>query len=76
MNLMMWIFRDLTPEGTATFPRVREYAKMAADSALQILRFGVESRIWLPHSMVGQYLLCVPDLASSCLRLLTTLACY
>ncbi|KAL8293237.1 hypothetical protein RQP46_000931 [Phenoliferia psychrophenolica] len=57
MNLMMWIFRDLTPDSAPTFPRVREFAKMAADSALQILRFGVESRIWLPHSMVGQYLL-------------------
>ena len=57
MNLLMWVFRDVTLISAGLYPRIREFAQMAHASALHILRFGVESRIWLPHSMVGQYLL-------------------
>lgn len=43
------------PPGTPLYeydrnePKLREYAKMAMESALVILRWGVESRIWMPY---------------------------
>lgn len=54
--ILMYIFRPVTPENAHTFPGLRDFAAMARESALMILRFGVESQIWLPHSMTGQYL--------------------
>ncbi|KAM0754065.1 hypothetical protein T439DRAFT_322952 [Meredithblackwellia eburnea MCA 4105] len=57
MCILMWVFKAITPSTAHLFPRIREFSTMARDSALTILRFGVESRIWLPYSMVGQYLL-------------------
>lgn len=57
MCLLMYIFRDMVIDDRArTYPKMREFARMGTESALVILRWGVESRIWLPHSMVAQYL--------------------
>ncbi|GAA5937645.1 Zn(II)2Cys6 transcription factor domain-containing protein [Sporobolomyces koalae] len=55
--LMRYIFRPEIPlqQYDRTDAKLREYAKMAMESALVILRWGVESRIWMPFSIVGGY---------------------
>jgi len=47
---MRYIFRPEIPlhEYDRNDPKLREYAKMAMESAVVILRWGVESRIWMP----------------------------
>lgn len=35
--------------------RTRELARLGREAALAMLRWGVESRIWLPHSMIAVY---------------------
>jgi len=49
--LMRYVFPPGTPlyEYDRNEPKLREYAKMAMESALVILRWGVESRIWMPY---------------------------
>lgn len=48
--LMRYIFRPDTPlrDYDRNDPKLREYAKMAMESAIVILRWSVESRIWMP----------------------------
>ncbi|GAA5876989.1 hypothetical protein JCM1840_007091 [Sporobolomyces johnsonii] len=55
--LMRYIFRPGVPLSAydRDDPKLREYAKMTIESALVILRWGVESRIWMPFSVVGGY---------------------
>ncbi|KAK4047443.1 hypothetical protein OIO90_006188 [Microbotryomycetes sp. JL221] len=55
--LLMYIFRNMVIDDRArNYPKMREYARMGTESALVLMRWGIESRIWLPHSMVAQYL--------------------
>ncbi|CEQ40126.1 SPOSA6832_01712, partial [Sporobolomyces salmonicolor] len=55
--LMRYIFRPGVPLSAydREDPKLREYAKMTIESALVILKWGVESRIWMPFSVVGAY---------------------
>ncbi|KAK4049273.1 hypothetical protein OIV83_004209 [Microbotryomycetes sp. JL201] len=56
-SLLMYIFRNMVIDDRARqYPKMREFAKRGSESALVIMRWGIESRIWLPHSMVAQYL--------------------
>jgi len=54
--ILLYVFRDL-PSGELdpSDPQVEAWARMAAESAIVILRWGVESRIWMPFSVVGNY---------------------
>ncbi|BGP41813.1 hypothetical protein JCM10449v2_005804 [Rhodotorula kratochvilovae] len=54
--ILMYIFRDIpAAKLDAADPQIRKWARMAAESAIIILRWGVESRIWMPFSVVGNY---------------------
>ncbi|GAA5886798.1 hypothetical protein JCM6882_005895 [Rhodosporidiobolus microsporus] len=54
--LLLYIFRDIPfAEIDRDSPKTREFARMGRESALHILRWGVESRIWMPFSVVGNY---------------------
>ncbi|GAA5838796.1 hypothetical protein JCM11251_006741 [Rhodosporidiobolus azoricus] len=54
--LLLYIFRDIPlAEIDRSNPKTREFARMGRESALHILRWGVESRIWMPFSVVGNY---------------------
>ncbi|GAA6004219.1 hypothetical protein JCM10207_002488 [Rhodosporidiobolus poonsookiae] len=54
--LLMYIFRDLPVSSLdRDNPKTREFALMGMESASMILRWGVESRIWMPFSIVGNY---------------------
>ncbi|GAA5996578.1 hypothetical protein JCM5350_003451 [Sporobolomyces pararoseus] len=55
--VLRYIFHPETPLSgyDRNNPRLRDYAKMAMESAVVILRWGVESRIWMPFSIVGGY---------------------
>ncbi|KAM0790476.1 hypothetical protein ACM66B_003352 [Microbotryomycetes sp. NB124-2] len=56
-SLLMYIFRNMVIDDRArSYPRMRDFARRGSESALVIMRWGIESRIWLPHSMVAQYL--------------------
>lgn len=49
MALALYIFRDIpAADIDRNDPRVREFARMGVESSLVILRWGVESRIWMP----------------------------
>ncbi|GAA5877477.1 hypothetical protein JCM8547_001085 [Rhodosporidiobolus lusitaniae] len=58
MALLMYVFRDI-PFGQIDRenPQTHDFARLAVESALVILRWGVESRIWMPFSVVGGYVL-------------------
>ncbi|GAA5851664.1 hypothetical protein JCM9279_002537 [Rhodotorula babjevae] len=54
--ILLYIFRDLpSDELDLADPQIEAWARMAAESAIVILRWGVESRIWMPFSVVGNY---------------------
>lgn len=53
----MNIFRDMIVDDSArAYPKMREFARMGTAAAIGMLKWGVESRIWLPNSMAAQYL--------------------
>jgi hypothetical protein len=52
----MYIFRDFAADKLdLSDSQTREFARMAVESALVILRWGVESRVWMPFSVIGGY---------------------
>ncbi|GAA5935563.1 hypothetical protein JCM3775_003352 [Rhodotorula graminis] len=54
--ILLYIFRDVpSDELDPSDPQVEAWARMAAEAAIVILRWGVESRIWMPFSVVGNY---------------------
>ncbi|GAA5977121.1 hypothetical protein JCM10908_004863 [Rhodotorula pacifica] len=56
MWLLMYIYTCIPPDQLdLTLPKIREYARMSVESAIMILRWGVESRVWMPFSVVGNY---------------------
>ncbi|BGP09768.1 hypothetical protein JCM10049v2_005641 [Rhodotorula toruloides] len=73
--LLMYIFRDFAADKLdLSDPQTREFARMAVESALVILRWGVESRVWMPFSVIGGYVHnvnvpCALFVLSTCTRL-------
>ncbi|GAA5957766.1 hypothetical protein JCM8115_006241 [Rhodotorula mucilaginosa] len=56
MWLLMYIYTCIPPDQLdLTLPRTRELARMSVESSIMILRWGVESRVWMPFSVVGNY---------------------
>ncbi|GAA6031363.1 hypothetical protein JCM8097_005624 [Rhodosporidiobolus ruineniae] len=56
--LLLYVFRDIPfAELDKTNPQTREFARMGFESAMVILRWGVESRIWMPFSVTGGYVM-------------------
>lgn len=54
--VLMYVFRDVPMDRIDTAdPQTETWARMAAESAIVLLRWGVESRIWMPFSVVGNY---------------------
>ncbi|GAA5992211.1 hypothetical protein JCM11641_001016 [Rhodosporidiobolus odoratus] len=80
--LLMYIFRDIpSSEIDLENPQTKEFARMGIESALVILKWGVESRIWMPFSVVGNYVhhVNIPTalfLLSTCARLFPTLPSF
>lgn len=57
MCILMYLFRDIEiSDHIRSLPKIAEYARMGIESALIFVKWGVESRIWMPHSMTAQYL--------------------
>ena len=49
MWLLMYIHTCIPPDQLdLTLPRTRELARMSVESSIMILRWGVESRVWMP----------------------------
>ncbi|GEM10184.1 microtubule-associated protein [Rhodotorula toruloides] len=73
--LLMYIFRDFAADKLdLSDSQTREFARMAVESALVILRWGVESRVWMPFSVIGGYVHnvnvpCALFVLSTCTRL-------
>ena len=56
LNVMYYLFgRGSSWDRMERNPRNRELARLGREAALAMLRWGVESRIWLPHSMIAIY---------------------
>ncbi|KAI5474294.1 Zn(2)-C6 fungal-type transcription factor [Pseudohyphozyma bogoriensis] len=56
LNLLMYIFKEISDESARNLPNIAEFSRMARDSSLIILQWGVESSIWAPSSMFASYL--------------------
>lgn len=56
LNLVFYSVKAIE-QGTpiADIAKAREHVRLGIESALLILRFGTESRLWLPHSSSAQY---------------------
>lgn len=50
MWLLMYIYTCIPSEELDLgLPQMRQFARMSVDSAIVILRWGVESRVWMPY---------------------------
>lgn len=56
LNVCYYLFgRNSSWDKMERNPRNRELARLGREAALAMMRWGVESRIWLPHSMIAVY---------------------